>query len=365
MKPLRIALVYDVIYPYVKGGAEKRYWEIAKRLARKHEVHLFGMKFWSGKGTIKKKGVFLHGVCRPKKLYNKTGERSISEALYFSFHLMRLLIRERFDVIDCSNFPYFPMFVCKLCSMTNGNPLIATWHEVWGRKYWLSYLGWKGIIGYFVERIASMLPDEIIAVSGSTRDDIGIVFGRKAEVVHNGISLDEIEKIKAKRNKDKIITVGRLIREKNVDRIISAMPEVLKKNRNAYLVIVGNGPERRNLEKLAEQLGLGRHVRFKGFIPNHSALVREIKSSSVFVTQSGREGFGIIAIEALASDTPVIIPKNLSGFPYAKYCAIANDNSLAEKILKPKPANPDSVSSFGWDSIAGEIEKLYKTSVRK
>lgn len=43
---MKIGIVYDVIYPYVKGGVEKRNWEIAKRLAKRHEVHIFGMKFW-------------------------------------------------------------------------------------------------------------------------------------------------------------------------------------------------------------------------------------------------------------------------------------------------------------------------------
>jgi len=43
---MKIAFVYDVIYPYVKGGVEKRVWELATRLIRRgHEVHLFGMKF--------------------------------------------------------------------------------------------------------------------------------------------------------------------------------------------------------------------------------------------------------------------------------------------------------------------------------
>ena len=46
---MKIAFVYDVIYPYVKGGVEKRVWELATRLSRRgHDVHLFGMKFWDG-----------------------------------------------------------------------------------------------------------------------------------------------------------------------------------------------------------------------------------------------------------------------------------------------------------------------------
>ena len=50
---MKIAFVYDVIYPYVKGGVEKRVWELAVRLSRSgHEVHLFGMKFWEGEDIL-------------------------------------------------------------------------------------------------------------------------------------------------------------------------------------------------------------------------------------------------------------------------------------------------------------------------
>jgi len=39
---MKIAFVYDVIYPYVKGGGERRYYELAQRLCTRHQVHLFG-----------------------------------------------------------------------------------------------------------------------------------------------------------------------------------------------------------------------------------------------------------------------------------------------------------------------------------
>jgi hypothetical protein len=58
MKKMKITLVYDAIYPYIKGGGEKRFYEIGKRLAKKgHQVHLYGMKFWEGDKVIKKQGI--------------------------------------------------------------------------------------------------------------------------------------------------------------------------------------------------------------------------------------------------------------------------------------------------------------------
>jgi hypothetical protein len=71
---MKIAVVYDVIYPYVKGGVEKRVWDLAVRLAcRGHEVHLYGMKFWDGEDIINHEGVFLHGSVALKNSIQAAG----------------------------------------------------------------------------------------------------------------------------------------------------------------------------------------------------------------------------------------------------------------------------------------------------
>jgi hypothetical protein len=43
---MKICMVSDVFYPYLMGGAERRYWELAKRLAREHEVHVYTMRWY-------------------------------------------------------------------------------------------------------------------------------------------------------------------------------------------------------------------------------------------------------------------------------------------------------------------------------
>ena len=137
---MKIAYVHDVIYPFVKGGAEKRVMEIATRLAaRGHDVHIFGMKYWDGEDVIEREGVHLHGVCASQDLY-VDGKRSIKTSVYFSWKLLRSLEGD-FDVIDAQEFPYFPCFSAKLFSILKRTPLVITWHEVWG-DYWREYLGW-------------------------------------------------------------------------------------------------------------------------------------------------------------------------------------------------------------------------------
>src|SRR6056297_1579194 len=103
---MKIAFVYDAVYPWEKGGAQKRIWELACRLAADHDVHLYGMHYWDGPATIEREGVTLHGVCEPKELY-VNGRRSIPQALSFAANLAPALLGEEFDIIDCQEFPYF------------------------------------------------------------------------------------------------------------------------------------------------------------------------------------------------------------------------------------------------------------------
>ena len=149
---MKIAFIYDVIYPYVKGGVEKRNYELAKELTKRgHEVHIFGMNYWRGKDIIKKEGIWYHGVCKPQKLYKESnGKRSIKEPIHFSLKLFKPLIKEKFDIIDCSNIPYFPALTTRLVTLLKGEKMYITWHEVWG-NYWFEYLGWKGFFGYTIE----------------------------------------------------------------------------------------------------------------------------------------------------------------------------------------------------------------------
>ena len=131
---MKIAYVHDVIYPHVKGGAEKRVWEISRRLAdRGHEVHIFGMKYWDGEAVIERDGVHLHGVCDPGNLY-VDGRRSIKTAIRFSSKLLSSF-KGDFDVVDAQQFPYLPCFSAKLFCTLKRTLLVITWHEVWG-DYW-------------------------------------------------------------------------------------------------------------------------------------------------------------------------------------------------------------------------------------
>jgi len=303
---MKLAFVYDAVYPWVKGGAEKRIFEIGTRLAQKgHEVHVFGIKWWDGADVMEYEGMVLHGVCGKMDLY-VGGRRSISEALIFAIKMMPHLVREKFDLIDVSVFPYFSCFSVKLISVLKRKPVIFTWHEVWG-DYWYEYMGTPGLFGKIIEILVSKLASRPIAVSEMTKkglESLG-VSGKKVYIVPNGIDLKKIGSIQPFVHKCDIIFVGRLIREKNVDMLIEAMVHVKRSMPDVICHIIGDGPEKERLEGLAGENALSDTIRFLGFM-EHDEVIARMKSCKVLALPSVREGFGMVVIESFACGLPVV-----------------------------------------------------------
>lgn len=374
---MKIALVYDAIYPFIKGGGEKRFYEIGKRLSRKgHEVHFYGMKFWEGKDTIKKEGMYFHGICKAKQLYNKEGKRSIIEAIYFGFHTLKLR-REDIDLLDCCAFPYFPLFFCKLISIIKKKPLYSNWYEVWGKDYWYEYIGWKGYFGYIIEKLAVLLPDRIISSSYHTTRKLKNELNCKKPIhtILNGIEYDIITKIEPAKEETDIIFAGRLVSHKNIDLLIKSIGTIKRKNPTIRLTIIGEGPEKKSLELLTEKLDLKKNIQFLGFLESPDDVYALMKSSKVFVLPSVREGFGIVVIEANACGIPVItidhknnaakdlIEEGKNGF----VCELS-EKEITKRIMETLENNSfqkiqknciELSKKFDWNRIIDEIEGVY------
>lgn len=389
---MKVAFVYDAIYPWVKGGAEVRIHELGKRLSLQgHEVHLFGIKWWEGEDVIQYEGMTLHGVCKARKLY-VNGRRSISEALIFSVKLFPALVKEKFDLIDVSVFPYFSCFTVKAVSVLKKIPAVFTWHEVWG-DYWYEYLGKrKGFFGLVIETAVAKISKNNIAVSEWTKDRLVTFVGtnRKIAVLPNGIDLKLISEIKpagqdyAGSRVGKIydiIFAGRLIKEKNVNILIKAIPLLKKSFPEICCCIVGDGPERKTLEKLAHELGVQHNVRFEGF-QEYRALIGKIKASNVLVLPSSREGFGMVVIEAFACGVPVITVKEKYNAAQGLiedgvdgFIVKLDESEIAdavEKIIRTSSDNRkasgavlNKAEKYNWDGIVENILLVYEYSLKR
>ena len=375
---MKIAFVYDVIYPYVKGGVEKRIRELAIRLsARGHDVHILGMKYWEGPDTIKKDGVTLHGICPAQPLY-ADGRRTIGEALYFSYRLIPFLVREEFDIIDCQQFPYFPCFPVKLASVMKKKPFVITWHEVWG-DYWYEYLGWKGAFGKTTERLVAGLTSDMIAVSGSTAKKLRrINVHDEISIIPNGIDSGHLNSLPPGTVSSDLIFVGRLIKEKHVDVLVRAFAKLLPGSPDLTLLILGDGPERESISSLIRDLVPEDRVCFKPFVDSHDEVIGLMKASHICVIPSTREGFGIAALEALACGLPVVTvdhPDNAIRELITEETGFLSSLSvedLAEKIqtaLRQYPemraACSNSAAEYDWDRIVLQLECCYLSRISR
>ena len=310
---MKIAFIYDTAFPWVTGGAERRIYEIGSRLAKRgHDVHVFSLGYWmlndkyKYQESIRYEGITYHSVGKPVDLYTENNSRSIREALYFARKVFSKANLEEFDIVDCQGFPYFSCFSSKFKTMRKKPELVITLHEVWN-DYWYEYLGKKGFFGKIVEKGIFHLTDNFICVSELTKNNL--LKNHKPsniEIIANGVNIRDITYLDPSDKFSDIIFAGRLIPEKHVELLIKAMRIVVEKHPFAKCYIIGEGPSEYDLKNSVKAHKLESNIIFEGFYEDQNELYRVMKSSSVFVLPSEREGFGIVVIEANACGLPVI-----------------------------------------------------------
>ncbi|WP_254538271.1 glycosyltransferase family 4 protein [Halomarina litorea] len=365
---MRIAYVYDAVYPWETGGVQKRVWELARRLAPDHDVHWYGLKYWDGPDVIEREGVTLHGVATPPPLY-AGGRRSIPEALTFAARLLRPLCRESFDVVDCQEFPYFPAFAGKANAALTGTTLLLTWHEVWA-DYWYEYLGRRGALGRLVERATARLPDAHLAVSDRTRRDVmGLGVG-DVTLLPNGVSREEVAAAPPSSDSVDVLFVGRLIPEKNASLLVRAVDRMCERRPDVRCTILGEGPEAPALEALVDRLDLGGNVTVRPPLERYEDVLGLMKAAEVVAAPSVREGFGMVVLEALACGTPVATvshPQNAAEELVADGVSGAvcrpSPDAFARAIERAAVCSPRDCRAvarpYEWDRLADRAEALY------
>ncbi|MEX1157067.1 MAG: glycosyltransferase family 4 protein [Chloroflexota bacterium] len=385
MRPaaLRIGLVYDALYPYVTGGAEKRYHELAKRLAERHEVHYLTWRFWDGPDRIIEDGITLHGVGRPPALYGADGKRTVREAVAFSARLLPVLLRQRWDVIDCSATPYLPLYASWLGSRITRTPLVATWHEFWG-EHWRDYLPRRPIVARVARVLESgsrRLGDVTVPVSEFTARRMGLPPESSDWIVGNGVDLDAINGTRRSAERVDVVFVGRLIDEKRVDLLLDAIHALDASFSDLRCTIIGDGPERAVLEQRAERLGLSKRITFAGRVED-ARVYAVMKAARVLVMPSAREGFGITVAEAQACGTVPLVARG----PMSAASALVRDGvdgllcdptpaSMAEALagLLSDPARLARLSrsakrvarDYDWDRLTDRMEQVYLRASRR
>ncbi len=210
---------------------------------------------------------------------------------------------------------------------------------------WLTYEAWR-----------------VICCSNYMRNHVKEVFqlpGDKLDMIPNGVETREYEEIdtgnfrmKFALPEEKIVLfVGRLVYEKGVHILINAIPKILEKV-NAKFIIVGDGYMRENLLKLVKKMELAHKVLFTGFLDDKT-LRKLQRCADVSVVPSLFEPFGIVALEAMAAKSPVVV---------------SDTGGLSEIVehditgVKVYPNNPESLA---WGITRVLLDGKYANWIRE
>jgi glycosyltransferase involved in cell wall biosynthesis len=343
------------------GGAEVFTREIAKRMVEKgHEVTLFTSQF----PNCKKEEV-LDGV----KIVRAGGKYSVywnAKKFYRKY-----FSRERYDVIidEINTRPFFtPSFV------DNGEKVVGLIHQLAG-EYWfyetpfpLSYIGY-----HFLEDrwLRSYVDVPTVTVSESTRQDLLELGFRKVFVVPEGLNFTPLSEVPEKEEYPVVVYAGRLKRAKRPDHAIRAFKIVKEEIPNAELWVIGDGPYKKDLEKIAVD-----GVKFFGGLSNEHRR-RLLARAWVLVNPSVREGFGLNVLEANALGTPCVaydVAGLRDSITNEKTGLLVKEEGNIEKLAKAiirvledkvlrKNLSENALEyskNLSWDRAAQEFENILK-----
>ena len=339
-RKLRIAFIYDAVYPWHIGGAEAIHHNEASELAKAHEVHFFSMRWPGMPARLKKGGITYHSVFRAShaSLYRR-GRRSISEALLFSAGLFELF-KYRFDVVITNQFPVLHLPVVKLYCKLRGSRLVLHVDEVWDKAYWHSYLG--KLPGSTAHALNSWLirgADHYVSNSSTTASLLAKagIPETKVSTFSPVINLREMSRFKHKGQVgNTVLFAGRLIKEKRLDLWLSVIKRINEISRMGVRgLIVGDGPEADRINDMVYAMGLADCVSMRGFYETRDQLYSCIRSAAAVLNMSEREGLSVVTLESLSLGTPVFLPtKTPIPKEIADMCNRGSVESISEGVSR-------------------------------
>lgn len=359
----RIAVIIDTWYPFVGGGQISTY-EISRRIAsQNNQIDIITRNLGADSLNLPK---YLKVV----KLGGKTEPFNTLSKLMFIFRSYRFVAGNKYDLVHAQAF--LPGLSAWAVKKFRGTPTVFTVHGTAigtnlnsGIKAWLEKL--------ILTKISYSAQ---ITVS---RDFLSLKnINTNIFYIANGVDPHNFNKVKNKvPNKPTLIFVGKLHPQKNLPNLISAI-SIAKKHMPAItLIIVGDGPQRLDLERQVKNLKLTNNVIFKGSLQGLEK-IRQIKNSHAFILPSVYEGQSLALLEAWAAKIPVIVTsvgdnkslvrEGVNGFLINDFqnneeIARVIKNALTHKNLTKMGQNGYNfvASQFSWDKSAKKTLEVYES----
>jgi glycosyltransferase involved in cell wall biosynthesis len=315
---VRVCIVYDCLYPYTVGGAERWYRNLAERLAGAgHEVTYLTLRQWQRGERLDLDPRVRVEIAGPRMALYTGDRRRIAPPLVFGAGVLWHLLRhgQRYDVVHSASFPYFSLLAAGLARALWHFELVVDWHEVWSRAYWREYLGpIGGALGYAVQLLCARLPQRAFCFSQlhaarlrreGLRGEVTVLRGQylptRARVVSPAPAPDASGAVEPL-----VVFAGRLIPEKRVTLGVAAVAAAAPRIPGLRAIFYGEGPERQKLARAIDQHRLQEVVNTPGFA-SAEALERDLRGAMCMLLPSRREGYGNIVVEASSCGTPSIV----------------------------------------------------------
>ncbi len=320
---------------------------------------------------------------------NITANNFVDGILHLNFQLLERAVELQqevgeFDIIHGHDWLVF--WASKVLKHSLKKPLVYTIHATeYGRNQGI-YNDMQRYIND-LEWYSNFEAWKVIVCSNYMKSEIKGLFqvpDDKIVRIENGVNIDnyraeyseEFRKKYASPRENIVFYVGRIVREKGIQVLIQAIPQILHDQPSTKFVIAGKGPHLDNLKRQASYLGVDDRIFFTGFISDEERN-KLYRVADLAVFPSLYEPFGIVALEAMATETPVIVG-NVGGL--AEFVEDGVNGLLVEPgnpqqlagavnyLLENKKKGRDMAEhgyrmvseEYTWDKIAARTEKVYQ-----
>lgn len=304
-----ICIIYDCLFPWTIGGAERWYRNMAKEFAaRGYTVTFLTLCQWNAGDAPAIDGVEVIAVGPRLALYGESGRR-IWPPVRFGIGVFLHLLRNgrRYDRLHLASFPYFSLLATAILRPLFRYELAVDWHEVWSRDYWKSYLGRVGgEIGWRVQNICARVPQKAFSFSRLHAGRLKALAPSRSVTLLPGEFDGEAPARAAAATPATVVYAGRLIPEKQVHLLVDALAFLMQNDQHLRAQIFGAGPEYVALQAQSTRLGLSDRIEMPGFVSGE-IIERAMAEAAVIVQPSAREGYGMVIVESSARGVPIVV----------------------------------------------------------